>query len=234
MLGRDCAQQVVASGARIVVGHFNSAGAALALPVYAHAGLPCLLPLATAPGLLQLAPGLVLRECPTDEDQASSLLAALAGQAVAVIHDDSPYGCGLADQFVTLGATSIAFAQAAEWRGAVVVCAVHIAAAVLARELRGAGCTAQLAFVDDCEVPEFRELAGSASDGALVARFPGSARACVDTLVQALATAVGAAPEARGAALLEQVRAASRSCYDGDGERQGAAWEVVPVDMARP
>src|SRR4051794_2886088 len=59
-LGAACARRVIAVEAVAVIGHFNSGGAARALPVYAAAGLPCLLPLATDPALTSLAPGLVL------------------------------------------------------------------------------------------------------------------------------------------------------------------------------
>ncbi|WP_369144970.1 FAD-dependent oxidoreductase [Streptomyces sp. R44] len=97
---RQIAEAVVAEGRHaLVVGHFNSAGAAAALPVYRAAGLPVLLPLATTPGLLADSAGTMLRWCPDDRAQAVDLLASVreAGHArVAVTHDGSAYGERLA------------------------------------------------------------------------------------------------------------------------------------------
>ncbi|MFI1713921.1 FAD-dependent oxidoreductase [Streptomyces litmocidini] len=97
---RQIAEAVVAEGRHaLVVGHFNSAGAAAALPVYRAAGLPVLLPLATTPGLLADGAGTLLRWCPDDRAQAADLLAAVrdAGHTrVAVTHDGSAYGKRLA------------------------------------------------------------------------------------------------------------------------------------------
>ncbi|MFJ5827754.1 FAD-dependent oxidoreductase [Streptomyces sp. NPDC093089] len=94
------AEAVVAEGRHtLVVGHFNSAGARVALPVYRAAGLPVLLPLATTPDLLADSTGTILRWCPDDRAQAADLLAAVrsAGHTrIAVAHDGTPYGTCLA------------------------------------------------------------------------------------------------------------------------------------------
>ncbi|MFE0650237.1 FAD-dependent oxidoreductase [Streptomyces sp. NPDC059534] len=94
------AEAVVAEGRHtLVVGHFNSAGARVALPVYRAAGLPVLLPLATTPDLLADSTGTILRWCPDDRAQAVDLLAAVrdAGHTrIAVAHDGSVYGERLA------------------------------------------------------------------------------------------------------------------------------------------
>ena len=224
-LGPACARRVVDSGAVAVVGHFNSGGAAGALPHYAAAQLPCLLPLATAPELTALAPGLVLRQCPTDADQARALVEALADD-VAVVDDGSAYGETLARRLAACGAARIAGSGAARWEGAIVVSAVHRAGAAIARELRARGCTAQLAFVDDCGVDEFEQLAGDAAAGALIARFPGGGQRCVDELVDVLADALVAAPLMRGRLLVQTIRALAPDAYDIRGERVAAAWDV--------
>ena len=233
-LGAVCAGRAVAAGAVAAIGHFNSGGAALALPEYARAGVPCLLPLATAPGLTALAPGLVLRQCPTDDDQARALVDALGavGDEVAVIDDGSAYGMGLAELIAASGATPLALDDAILWDGGLVVSGVHRPAAAIARELVGEGCVARLAFVDDCDVDEFAALAGEAVDGALVARFPGGASACVDAMVDALADAVTTWPMLRGSVLVEAVRALSAVEYDDYGERLNTGWGVRPVALA--
>ena len=231
-LGAACARRAIADGALAAVGHFNSGGAALALPEYVRAGVPCLLPLATAPHLTALAPGLVLRHCPTVDDQAVNLVAAFDGDDVAVIDDAGPYGTALAERVAAAGAVRLTGRDAAAWTGGLVVSAVHHAAANLARELRGAGCTAPFAFVDDCGVDEFAELAGPAADDALLARFPGGGQACVDAMVDALADALTTWPALRGAALTEAVRACSAVGYDNAGEREGGRWDVRPLALA--
>ncbi|WP_329119016.1 FAD-dependent oxidoreductase [Streptomyces sp. NBC_01353] len=97
---RQIAEAVVAEGRHtLVIGHFNSAGARAALPVYRSGGLPVLLPLATTPDLLADCGGTVLRWCPDDRAQAADLLAAVgaAGHTrIAVTHDGTAYGEGLA------------------------------------------------------------------------------------------------------------------------------------------
>ncbi|MFB6840840.1 FAD-dependent oxidoreductase [Streptomyces sp. NPDC056361] len=97
---RQIAEAVVAEGRHtLVVGHFNSAGARVALPVYRAAGLPVLLPLATTPDLLADSAGTILRWCPDDRAQAADLLVAVrsAGHTrIAVTHDGTPYGTCLA------------------------------------------------------------------------------------------------------------------------------------------
>jgi hypothetical protein len=230
-LGRSCARRAIEAGAVAVVGHFNSGGAAVALPEYANAGVACLLPLATAPPLTALAPSLVLRHCPTDDDQARALVAALGGAGVAVVDDGSRYGIELAERIAAAGATRVRPAEATVWRGGLVVSGVHRAAADLARRLDAAGCTARLAFVDDCSVAEFADLAGAAARGALVASFPDGGQGCVDAMVDALADALTTAPAFRGAVLVDAVRAFSPATYDARGERVGATWDVRSVAM---
>jgi ABC-type branched-subunit amino acid transport system substrate-binding protein len=232
-LGAACARRAIEAGAVAVAGHFNSGGAALALPEYAAAGVACLLPLATAPELTALAPGLVLRQCPTDDDQARALVAALGGgDDVAVVDDGSRYGTGLAERIEAAGATRIATADATVWRGGLVVSGVHREAADLAHKLDAAGCTARLAFVDDCSVAEFAELAGESARGALVAAFPDGGQACVDAMVDALADALTDAPAFRGGVLVDAVRASSTAAWDERGERIGAAWDVRAIALA--
>ncbi|MFC9932135.1 FAD-dependent oxidoreductase [Streptomyces sp. NPDC127190] len=102
-LARSVAEAVVADGRyALVVGHFNSAGARAALPLYRAAGLPVLLPLATAPGLLADAAGTALRWCPDDVAQLTEIRAAArrAGHhRLAVTHDATPTGAHLAQLF---------------------------------------------------------------------------------------------------------------------------------------
>jgi ABC-type branched-subunit amino acid transport system substrate-binding protein len=232
-LGAACARRAIDARVAGVVGHFNSGGATRALPEYAAAGVACLLPLATAPDLTALAPGLVLRQCPTDDDQAQALVGAFDDADVAVVDDASAYGARLAARLAAAGAVRIAIGEAADWHGALVVSAVHRAAAAIAREIATAGCRARLAFVDDCGVEEFAELAGDAAGGALIARFPDGGPACVDEMVDALSDALTAGPAFHSHVLIDAIRASAAASYDDRGERVGAAWDVRPLAVAR-
>jgi len=106
-LARERAVQIVADGGyRVVVGHFNSLGAAAALPIYRSAGIPVLLPLSTGSGLLAGGGGGALRWCADDHGQLAALALAAHGRGmreVQVTDDGSANGehlaatvCGLA------------------------------------------------------------------------------------------------------------------------------------------
>lgn len=82
-----------------VVGPKNSGTAAAAAPIAAAAGLPLLLPCATADGLCRPG-GTVFRLCARDADLAEAagdLCARLGVRTLAVLADDTAYGRGLAE-----------------------------------------------------------------------------------------------------------------------------------------
>lgn len=72
------AQRFVAAQVDVVVGHFASAAAARAAPVYARAGIPLLLPAATAAPLTRHTN--VFRLCPSDDTIRAVVLAHLRTQ----------------------------------------------------------------------------------------------------------------------------------------------------------
>ena len=206
---------VLDGGYSAVLGHFNSHGARAALPRYRDAGIACMLPLATAPGLTSLADGLVLRWCCTDEAQAGALLRALAAAghaSVDVVTDGTAQMEALAGELLTAGVERVSARVLRRDRpphkkaGAVVVVAAHHEAATMARELRTRGFRGQLAFTDDCAVAEFAGLAGEAAAGALVTVQPGGAASRVNLAITALAAALTADPSLTGRRLVAAVR----------------------------
>ncbi|MFD3694685.1 FAD-dependent oxidoreductase [Streptomyces sp. NPDC058646] len=240
-VSRTVAEAVVADGRyTLVIGHFNSAGARTALPVYRAAGLPVLLPLATAPGLLTGTTGAALRWCPDDLAQLAELRAAVlrAGHtAVAVDDDGSSYGAVLAqllrvlpEDGLEVGGPDTGIPADAT---ALIVCGTHAGAARTARARRAAGFTGTLYFTDDCAVEEFAELLGEAAGEAHVARLQGGAAAQVDSAFATVAKALAAASGQDGPAVLDALRAHADREFTAEGEpvpgRGGAAWEVVPV-----
>ncbi len=93
-----------------VVGHYNSGCSIPAAKVYARAGIPMITPAATNPEVtLQqtradwTGPKMVFRVVPTDDVQGSYaagfIYKDLGKRAVSILHDKTPYGQGLAEEF---------------------------------------------------------------------------------------------------------------------------------------
>lgn len=236
------AREIVEDGGfAAVVGHFNSLGARAALPLYRDHGLPVVLPLATAPGLTAGAGGLALRLCPDDTGQAAAIVAACRGtgrRAVDAVHDGTGYGLRLAE-LVRAAAEPLGVPVRlhTHWPAsperAVVLCAVHHSGAALLRERAAAEPGRLIVATDDCDVPEFAELAGPAARGVRVARLTGGPGARVTAAFAALAGALGKHPGRRGTSLTDTVRAELPWEFDAHGDPAapdpGAGWEVVPV-----
>lgn len=99
---RRVADQIAATQPRCVVGHFASAAAAAAAPVYAAAGIPLLLPAATAAALTGNTT--TYRVCDSDADYVCWLVEAMAAaglEAVEVLSDGSAHGDSVAAGFRT-------------------------------------------------------------------------------------------------------------------------------------
>ncbi|WP_374053739.1 ABC transporter substrate-binding protein [Xenorhabdus taiwanensis] len=95
----ETAQQIVAWSPNAIVGHFASAAAEAAAPLYAQHNLPLFLPAATAKHLTSYPT--TWRLCDNDEDYACWLLPLLTSQGqdtVAIDHDGSVHGKSVAHQ----------------------------------------------------------------------------------------------------------------------------------------
>ena len=245
-LARERALQIVADGGyRAVIGHFNSLGAAAALPVYRSAGIPVLLPLSTASGLLAGAGGGALRWCAEDRGQLAVLARAAQCRGVrelAVTDDGSANGTHLADEACGQAALPLPLrrmpaGEPPEARGALLVCGTHAGAAAAANRLQAAGFRGTFYFTDDCAVPQFADLLNKTARPAFVARLAGGAARQVEESFAALTGALIADPALAGAELISMVRthAGVPFTLDGDldqanAEGAGHGWEVVPVD----
>ena len=100
--GISVANKFVADGVKYVVGHFNSGVTIPASEVYAENGILVITPSATNPTLTERGLWNTFRTCGRDDQQgavAGGYLAANFKDAkIAVIHDKTPYGQGLADE----------------------------------------------------------------------------------------------------------------------------------------
>ncbi len=97
------ANKLVNAGVAGVIGHFNSSCSIPASDVYNRAGLPMISPGSTNPQLTEKGHKGVFRVCGRDDQQgkvgAEFVINKLKLKKIAVIHDKTTYGQGLADEF---------------------------------------------------------------------------------------------------------------------------------------
>jgi branched-chain amino acid transport system substrate-binding protein len=97
------ANKMVNDGVAGVIGHFNSSCSLPASDVYNRAGIPVITPGSTNPLLTEKGYSGVFRACGRDDQQgkigADFVVNALKLKNVAVLHDKTTYGQGLADEF---------------------------------------------------------------------------------------------------------------------------------------
>jgi branched-chain amino acid transport system substrate-binding protein len=100
--GVSVAQKFVADGVKYVVGHFNSGVTIPASDIYAENGMLVITPSATNPQLTERGLWNTFRTCGRDDQQGAVAGAYIAANfkdaKVAVLHDKTAYGQGLADE----------------------------------------------------------------------------------------------------------------------------------------
>lgn len=100
--GVSVANKFAADGVKFVIGHFNSGVTIPASEVYQENGMLDITPAATNPKLTERNMWNVFRTCGRDDQQGSIagdyILKNYKGKKVAVVHDKTTYGQGLADE----------------------------------------------------------------------------------------------------------------------------------------
>ena len=100
--GISVANKFVADGVKFVVGHFNSGVSIPASEVYAENGILEITPAATNPVFTERGLWNTFRTCGRDDQQGGIAGKYLADHfkdaKIAIIHDKTPYGQGLADE----------------------------------------------------------------------------------------------------------------------------------------
>jgi branched-chain amino acid transport system substrate-binding protein len=100
--GVSIAHKFVNSGVSGVVGHFNSSVSIPASTVYAEAGVVQITPASTNPKLTEQKISTVFRVCGRDDQQGSVAADYIVGKLkmkrVAILHDKTTYGQGLANE----------------------------------------------------------------------------------------------------------------------------------------
>ncbi len=99
--GVSVANKFYGDGVKIVVGHFNSSVTMPSSEKLAEAGILQITPASTNPQITERGIETLFRTCGRDDQQggvAAQYLAKQTGKKIAIVHDKSTYGKGLADE----------------------------------------------------------------------------------------------------------------------------------------
>jgi len=193
--GISVGNKFVGDGVKFVVGHFNSGVTIPASDVYAENGVLVITPSATNPKLTERGLWNVFRTCGRDDQQgavAGGYLAANFKDAkIAVVHDKTPYGQGLADE--TKKALNAAGVTEAMYEGinvgdkdfsaliakmkeagvsVVYYGGLHTEAGLIMRQLADQGLKATFMSGDGIVSNELASIAGDAVNGTLMTFAP--------------------------------------------------------------
>ncbi len=193
--GVSVANKFVGDGVKWVVGHFNSGVSIPASEVYAENGIVQITPSSTNPTYTERGLWNTFRTCGRDDQQgtvAGGYIATNFKDAkVAVIHDKTPYGQGLAEftkaAMNTAGVTEAVFeginvgdkdfsALIAKMKEAgvsvVYFGGLHTEAGLMMRQLADQGLTAKFMSGDGIVSNELASIAGDAVNGTLMTFAP--------------------------------------------------------------
>jgi branched-chain amino acid transport system substrate-binding protein len=188
--GISVANKFVADGVKFVVGHFNSGVSIPASEVYAENGILAITPASTNPTYSERGLWNVFRTCGRDDEQGGIAGAYLAEKfkdgKIAIIHDKTPYGQGLADEtkkaMNAAGVTEVMYegvnvgdkdfsALIAKMKEAGVTIVywggLHTEAGLIIRQSADQGLDATLVSGDGIVSNELASIAGDAVEGTL-------------------------------------------------------------------
>ncbi|QCI62866.1 branched-chain amino acid ABC transporter substrate-binding protein [Phreatobacter stygius] len=192
--GVNVANKFVGDGIKFVIGHFNSGVTMPASEVYAENGMVFITPSATNPRITERGLWNAFRTCGRDDQQGAVAAAYLVrnyqGKKIAIVHDKTTYGKGLADETQkALNAAGIreviyegvntgekdfsalisklkaAGVDIVYWGG------LHTEGGLIVRQMRDQGVQAPLMSGDGIADDEFAAIAGPGAIGTLMT-FP--------------------------------------------------------------
>jgi branched-chain amino acid transport system substrate-binding protein len=189
--GVAAANDLVGKGVVFVAGHFNSSVSIPASQIYAEEGILQITPASTNPQLTEQGFDTVFRTCGRDDQQgdvAGAYIAEnFAGKNIAILHDNTTYGKGLADatkaKMNELGLTEVLYeavtvgerdysAVVSKLKQAAVDAiyfgGLHNEAGLLVRQSREQGLEAVLISGDGIVTQEFWAITGDAGQGTLM------------------------------------------------------------------
>ena len=193
--GVSVANKFVGEGVKFVIGHFNSGVTIPASEVYQENGIYMITPAATNPKVTERNMWNVFRTCGRDDQQGEVAGKYIAdkykGKKIAVVHDKTTYGQGLADETrkamakggmkevlyegINLGEKDLsalvskikaAGADLVYWGG------LHTEGGLLVRQLRDQGVKAPVMGGDGIASDEFAAIGGPGVEGTLMTFGP--------------------------------------------------------------
>ena len=208
------ANQMAGRGVKLVAGHFCSGSSIPASKVYAEEGVLQISPASTNPRFTDEGGWNTFRTCGRDDQQGQVAGAYLArefkGRKIAILHDNSAYGKGLADE--TKKALNAAGVQEAMYAAytpgerdysalvsrlkqvgaeAIYVGGYHTETGLIARQAKEQGMNITMIGGDALATNEFWQIAGPAGEGTMMTFAP-------DPRKREIAAGVVSAFKARG------------------------------------
>ncbi|HKZ96326.1 MAG TPA: branched-chain amino acid ABC transporter substrate-binding protein [Hyphomicrobiaceae bacterium] len=261
--GRSVANTFVGEGVSFVIGHFNSGVSEPASDVYAENAILMITPASTNPKITERGLWNVFRTCGRDDQQGKVAGEYLAqnfkDRKVAVTHDKTTYGKGLADEtkktMNALGLTEVLYegvnagerdfsalvskikasgADVVYWGG------VHTEGGSILRQMRAGGVNAVMMGGDGIAANEFALLGGPGTEGTLMTFGPDPRQRPEAQEVIKKFAARNFNPEAYtlySYAALEVVKQAAEAAKTleprkvADEIRSGKAWSTVIGDL---
>jgi len=188
------ANKFVNSGVVGVIGHWNSSASIPASEVYHRSGIPMITPASTNPQVTDRGYSNVFRVCGRDDQQgkvaAEFVVTQLKARRVAILHDKTTYGQGLADEFKkALGnRAEVVYYDGIiqgdkDFRGVLTTVAskkpdvfffggIYPEGGLLVKQAKEVGLSAPMVSGDGVIDPVFVQIAGTAADGTYLTFSP--------------------------------------------------------------